>query len=152
MIHYGLYPCPLGTLVIGCDCDRVVSIKLASGTDLPHCPSPVTELAALQLREYFDGNRKSFDFPIEINGTSFQQSVWNALLQIPYGETRTYGDIAAMIGNPKASRAVGMACNRNPLWIVVPCHRVVGKGGALTGFEGGLDTKKGLLELERPHQ
>jgi len=93
--------------------------------------------------------RKTFDVPIALNGTPFQLSVWNALLQIPYGETRTYGEIAAMIGNPKASRAVGMACNRNPIWILVPCHRVVGKNGALTGFEGGLDVKKALLDLEQ---
>lgn len=83
-------------------------------------------------------------------GTPFQLAVWNQLLQIPYGETRTYGQIAAAIGKPGAARAVGMACNRNPLWIAIPCHRVVGSNHALTGYAGGLDMKQALLTLEQP--
>ncbi len=112
-------------------------------------PSPLTKLAATQLREYAEGRRTTFDLPLAPKGTSFQLAVWNALLQIPYGETRTYGDIAAMIGKPKAARAVGMACNRNPLPILIPCHRVVGKDGKLTGYAGGIDLKQQLLHLER---
>ena len=85
-------------------------------------------------------------------GTAFQQKVWKALLEIPYGETRTYGEIAAAIGSPKACRAVGMANRRNPIWIVVPCHRVVGAGGSLTGYAGGLAMKEALLQLERKNR
>ena len=149
MVRYGLYNCPLGKLVIGWEAETVVSLKLTDSAGQIHCPSSVSDLAAHQIAAYLAGVRRDFDFPVSLSGTPFQLSVWNALLQIPYGETRTYGEIAAMIGNPKASRAVGMACNRNPIWILVPCHRVVGKNGALTGFEGGLDVKKALLDLEQ---
>lgn len=149
MVRYGLYGCPLGTMAIGYEDHSIISVKLVCGAMPEHQPSSLSDLAAAQLQEYFDGKRKRFHFPIALKGTDFQRSVWSALLQIPYGETRTYGEIAAMIGNPKASRAVGMACNRNPIWIIVPCHRVVGKGGTLTGFEGGLDVKSALLELEQ---
>jgi len=99
-----------------------------------------------QFTEYEKGLRKVFDLPLHIKGTEFQKKVWNALLEIPYGETRSYQEIAVQIGNPKAVRAVGGACNRNPIGIIVPCHRVVGKNGSLTGFAGGLDYKKLLLE------
>lgn len=102
-----------------------------------------------QFTEYEKGVRKSFDLPLHIKGTEFQKKVWNALLEIPYGETRSYQDIAIRIGNPKAVRAVGGACNRNPIGIIIPCHRVVGKNGSLTGYAGGLDYKKMLLEHEK---
>lgn len=102
-----------------------------------------------QFTEYEKGVRKSFDFPLHIVGTEFQKKVWNALLEIPYGETRSYQEIAIRVGNPKAVRAVGGACNRNPIGIIVPCHRVVGKNGSLTGYAGGLDYKKMLLEHEK---
>lgn len=148
MIRYTYCESPLGLIRIGTTQSALTSVKL-SNQSAPYDPSALSEAAARQFREYFDGMRKTFDLPIALSGTPFQLSVWNALLQIPYGETRTYGEIAAMIGNPKASRAVGMACNRNPIWILVPCHRVVGKNGALTGFEGGLDVKKALLDLEQ---
>jgi len=148
VIRYTCCESPLGLIRIGTTQNALISVKL-SDQSAPCDPSALSEAAAKQLQEYFDGMRKTFDVPIALNGTPFQLSVWNALLQIPYGETRTYGEIAAMIGNPKASRAVGMACNRNPIWILVPCHRVVGKNGALTGFEGGLDVKKALLDLEQ---
>jgi len=104
--------------------------------------------AAKQLSEYFSGKRKEFDLPLSFTGTDFQKKVWSALLTIPYGETRSYGQIAAQIGNPKASRAVGMANNRNPISILCPCHRVIGADGSLTGYGGGLEAKKFLLELE----
>ena len=101
-----------------------------------------------QLSEYLKGERKSFDLPLRMKGTDFQQRVWNALLKIPYGETRSYKQIAEAIGNPKAVRAVGMANNRNPLLIVVPCHRVIGADGKLVGYAAGLDKKAFLLRLE----
>ncbi len=104
--------------------------------------------AAVQLREYLDGKRKTFDVPIELNGTSFQRAVWNALTGIPYGETRSYGEIAKLIGRPKACRAVGMANNRNPVAVFVPCHRVIGANGKLVGYGGGMDIKERLLHLE----
>ena len=106
--------------------------------------------AATQLGEYFDGSRTDFDLEVRfINGTAFQQRVWRELLEIPYGETRTYADLAAAIGLPTATRAVGAANGRNPISIIVPCHRVLGSDGALTGYGGGIERKRALLELER---
>lgn len=102
-----------------------------------------------QLKEYFDGVRREFDLPLAPRGTDFQRRVWEALREIPYGETRSYKEIALRTGNGKACRAVGMANNRNPLGIVIPCHRVVGSDGRLVGYAGGLDRKRRLLELER---
>jgi methylated-DNA-[protein]-cysteine S-methyltransferase len=104
---------------------------------------------SVQLKEYFDGKRKTFDLPIVLHGTDFQVRVWNELINIPWGETRSYGELAAIAGNRKASRAVGMANNRNPLPIIIPCHRVIGHDGSLTGYAGGIELKKHLLELEK---
>ena len=101
-----------------------------------------------QLYEYFAGDRKSFDVRIEPRGTKFHRDVWNALLKIPYGETRSYSEIARAIGRPAAIRAVGAANGANPIPIVIPCHRVIGSNGSLTGFGGGIDVKRRLLELE----
>ena len=109
----------------------------------------VTRNAALQLQAYFCGARKIFDFPMEWSGTDFQKQVWSALLQIPYGTTVSYGQVAAMIGRPKAVRAVGQAVRKNPCLIAVPCHRVMGKDGRLTGFSAGLELKHYLLSLEQ---
>lgn len=109
----------------------------------------VLAVAAKQLSEYFAGERRSFDVPLMPEGTEFQKKVWRALAEIPYGETRSYADIAAAVGSPKGSRAVGMANHVNPLPVIVPCHRVVGKSGKLVGYAGGLDMKTMLLELER---
>lgn len=105
--------------------------------------------AIKQLDEYFDGKRKSFDLPLEPKGTEFQKKVWNALKEIPFGETRSYGEIAKIIGNEKAARAIGMANNKNPIAIIVPCHRVIGANGKLVGYAGGLDIKERLLKLEK---
>ena len=102
-----------------------------------------------QLEQYFAGQRQRFDLPLDFQGTDFQQQVWQALLTIPYGETRSYKDIALQIGNEKAVRAVGAANGRNPISIIAPCHRVIGSGGALVGFAGGLDKKQILLSLEQ---
>ncbi len=101
-----------------------------------------------ELEEYFAGKRREFTFPIDLRGTDFQLACWRALLAIPYGETRTYADIARAVGKPNAFRAVGMANNRNPIAIVVPCHRVIASDGSLCGYGGGLDVKRKLLELE----
>ena len=110
--------------------------------------APIILKADKQLKEYFAGKRKDFDLTLKMNGTEFQKSVWNALLTIPYGETKSYKDIAVQIGNEKACRAVGMANNRNPIAIIVPCHRVIGHNGTLVGYGGGLDIKQTLLDLE----
>jgi len=108
--------------------------------------------AIKQLNEYFDGKRKSFDLPLEPKGTEFQNKVWSALKEIPFGETRSYGEIAKVIGNEKAARAIGMANNKNPIAIIVPCHRVIGANGKLVGYAGGLDIKERLLKLEKNHE
>ncbi len=105
--------------------------------------------AKQQLTEYAKGERKEFDLPLSVNGTRFQNRVWAALQTIPYGETRTYGQIAVLVGSPKGSRAVGMTNHNNPVAIIVPCHRVIGAGGKLTGYAGGLDKKEVLLKLEQ---
>lgn len=151
MVCYGCYPGPYGILVIGYAQEAVVSLKLSADTSFPNTPSPLSDLAARQIKEYFAGARQVFDFPIRPAGTVFQQQVWHALLRIPYGETRTYAQIAAAINNPTAARAVGQAVNRNPIWIVIPCHRVIGTKGNLTGYAGGLDLKQRLLTLEALH-
>src|SRR5664279_1611517 len=101
-----------------------------------------------ELEEYFAGTRRAFTFPLDLRGTDFQKACWRALLAIPYGETRSYGDIARAVGRPQGFRAVGMANNRNPIAIVVPCHRVIASDGTLCGYGGGLDIKRKLLELE----
>lgn len=110
--------------------------------------TPLLRVARTQLLEYLSGARRSFDLPLDPAGTDFQRSVWEALRAIPYGQTRTYGEIAAAVGRPRAVRAVGQANHVNPLPIFIPCHRVVGKNGALTGYAGGLDLKRALLALE----
>lgn len=109
----------------------------------------VLDAAQHQIEEYFEGRRRAFDLPIRLKGTAFQQAVWRALMEIPYGETATYGEIARRIGREKACRAVGMANHVNPISLIVPCHRVIGADGTLTGYGGGLAIKKGLLALER---
>jgi len=110
--------------------------------------TPLIKKTAEQLEEYFNGKRKTFNIPLVLNGTEFQVKVWKALQTIKFGKTCNYGEIAAIIGNPKASRAVGMANNRNPISIIIPCHRVIGCDGSLTGYAGGLELKKKLLNLE----
>ncbi|WP_336964992.1 methylated-DNA--[protein]-cysteine S-methyltransferase [Sphingobium aquiterrae] len=111
---------------------------------------PILVETRQQLADYFAGRRRAFDLPLDFHGTDFQKQVWSALLAIPFGETRSYADIAQAIGKPAACRAVGAANGRNPISIIAPCHRVIGKGGALTGFAGGLKAKAYLLDIERP--
>lgn len=127
--------------------DRPGRVKLGAMEEAPE--HPVLAEAERQIQEYFAGERTSFSVPLDFRGTDFQKSVWAALLTIPFGETRSYGEIARQIGRPGASRAVGAANGRNPLSIVAPCHRVIGTNGALTGFAGGLAAKELLLGMER---
>ena len=129
--------------------ERPRRVPLDSGTEGGN--HPVLVEAERQLNEYFGGRRKSFALKLDFNGTSFQQKVWQALLTIPFGETRSYREIARQVGNPAATRAVGAANGRNPISIVAPCHRVIGSTGKLTGFGGGLEAKAYLLTLERTH-
>ncbi len=132
----------------------VMAIELDPPAE-PPCPCdeshPVVGEAVRQLREYFAGERRRFDLPLDMSGTEFQKRVWRALLEIPYGETRSYSHIAAAIGAPRAVRAVGAANGNNPIPIVVPCHRVIGASGRLVGYGGGLEMKRLLLDLEARH-
>ena len=136
-------------LLIGLEDGAVVSLKLAAEPLPEESPSPAVQALIGQLSEYFSGIRTEFDIPLSLKGTPFQMLVWQELRRIPYGQTRTYGEIATAIGKPGAARAVGTACNRNPIWLLIPCHRVVGKNGSLTGYAGGLDMKHQLLMMEQ---
>jgi len=151
---------PIGRLRLIADGDRLVSIWFEHGRDaaraaarepldLEERSSEVLERTREQLEEYFAGRRQQFDLPLDPRGTDFQRRVWQRLRSIAYGETTTYGALARELGDPGASRAVGLANGSNPLPIVIPCHRVIGAGGALTGYAGGLDRKVALLELDR---
>ena len=161
--YYDVIDSPLGPVFIGGsgagfhrveflddgrdEASRVALLERESGGAPARCRTRGAP-AAEQLREYFAAERERFDVPLAARGTEFQRRVWEALHRIPYGETASYGEIAREIGRPAASRAVGAANGRNPISIVVPCHRVVGAGGALTGYGGGLDRKAWLLNLE----
>jgi methylated-DNA-[protein]-cysteine S-methyltransferase len=142
---------PIGRLCLLSNGAQLVKIEFEgsySTNDALELSDAVLAACAAQLTAYFAGKRRRFELPLAAQGTPFQQSVWDALADIPYGELRSYRDIARGIGNPAAVRAVGAANGRNPLPIVVPCHRVIGSNGTLTGFAGGLEVKKYLLELE----
>lgn len=151
MAHSARYSFPIGSVTVGYEDDAVVSLKISPSAGVSDNPSLFSDQVAAELQEYFDGKRTHFTFPLCLDGTDFQKAVWQALLGIPYGQTRTYGQIAAAIGKPSAARAVGMACNKNPIWIAIPCHRVLGKNASLTGYAGGLELKRKLLELEQNH-
>lgn len=120
---------------------------LRSGDDAQETTA-LTDRAFEQLLEYFRGQRCVFDLPLSAKGTAFQEAVWNALLEIPYGQTLSYGELAARIGRPRAARAVGGANNKNPIGILIPCHRVIGANGTLVGYAGGLELKRQLLSIE----
>lgn len=141
---------PIGRLYLSGDEADICEIRLAGPQDGAQLTQGCAALqeAVGQIRDYFAGKRTVFALPLNPAGTAFERSVWEALSAIPYGEVRSYGAIAAQLGKPSASRAVGRACARNPLLIVVPCHRVVAASGSLTGFAAGLDAKRALLELE----
>lgn len=127
-------------------------ISVVSTDGCQRAKTPVIIDAIKQLTEFLDGQRKTFNLKLALKGTPFQKKVWLELLKIPYGKTVSYQDIAVAIGNPKACRAVGMANNKNPIPIFIPCHRVIGKNGCLIGYAGGLDLKKSLLEIEQINQ
>jgi O-6-methylguanine DNA methyltransferase len=136
-------------LKIGYTDDAVTFLKRVEQPDAENEPSALSGRAFSQICEYLRGERRAFDFPFALNGTPFQKRVWDALCKIPYGQTRSYKQIAREIGRPKACRAVGLANNKNPITIAVPCHRVVGADGGLTGYAGGLAMKAALLALEQ---
>lgn len=138
---------PAGKLLVSEENGKITQVSFKAGEEYLDS-SPVLAQAEKELLEYFDGKRRSFTVPVLPRGTEFQMRVWRALCDIPYGETRTYGEIAAAVGSPKACRAVGMANHANPIAVIIPCHRVIGADGTLTGYGGGLDKKRLLLELE----
>jgi methylated-DNA-[protein]-cysteine S-methyltransferase len=144
-------PSPVGDLRLYAHADELTGVYLPDqeAPVAPELGSPVLAAAAAQLREYFAGTRREFDIPLAPRGTGFQALVWRALTTIPYGETRSYGELARGIGRPAASRAVGAANGKNPISIIVPCHRVIAANGELTGYAGGLAAKRWLLEHER---
>lgn len=150
-----LFDTPVGTVRITESEKGITGLCFAAPNDrLEDCGKEgiYLEAAGKQLEEYFLKKRKAFDVPLDLHGSSFQHRVWEALLQIPYGETRSYQAVAACLGNPGTARAVGRANNRNPVLIMVPCHRIVGKDGQLTGYAGGLERKQYLLELEAENE
>lgn len=149
MNRYAFYDFEFGLLKIGYTETAIIFLKRVDQIDGDNEQSALSDMAYNQVREYLRGERKFFDFPLELQGTDFQKKVWNALCQIPYGETRTYKQIAEAVDSPKACRAVGMANNKNPIIIAVPCHRVIGTNGKLIGYAGSIHMKKALLELEK---
>lgn len=145
-----IYESPIGSILIEEANNAITKIQLVKKVINSICySSSLEKKTAKQLREYFEGKRKEFDIPLSLKGTEFQKNVWEALNQIPYGQTRSYKEIAATIGNERASRAIGMANNKNPCLIVIPCHRVIGSNKALVGYALGLDIKEKLLNLEK---
>lgn len=150
MESYLIISSPIGKIMITEQDNKITQIKLTD-EEVSVVNNNISELlikTRLELEEYFCGQKTNFDIPTSLNGSDFQVRVWNELLNIPYGEVRTYGEIAKLVGNENASRAVGMACNKNPLMIIVPCHRVIGKNKKLVGYEYGIDIKQKLLDLE----
>ncbi len=154
-MNYSYLETPVGTLIIAGDAEAIHEISFPRNgkprpprEDWTESTRGTVAAAIRQLREYFAGKRTDFDLPLAPEGTEFQRAVWARLQEIPYGETISYGELAKRVGNPKASRAVGAANGQNPIPIVIPCHRVIGANGKLTGFGGGLPTKEKLLALE----
>lgn len=153
---YSHYDCSIGKLLLVGDEDGLCRLHFPNEKAKPpqEARKADGELSSVrkQLDEYFAGSRKSFDLKLNLKGTPFQKRVWLTLAKIPYGETTSYGELAKQVGSPKGARAVGSANGKNPLPIVLPCHRVIGKDGSLTGFGGGLKVKTALLELEDRHK
>lgn len=155
MIFYTHVDSPIGSLLLRADQHSLTGLFFSTGDkarqqpgpEWQHEPARFAQIQA-QLAEYFAGQRQRFDLPLAPSGTEFQRSVWSALQDIPFGETRSYGEIAQAIGRPKAVRAVGTANGSNPIALIIPCHRVIGADGSLTGFGGGLDVKRQLLTHE----
>ena len=152
MKYYYIYETKIGKILLAEEEGHMTNLYFDDQREVERAELKETALireAKKQLDEYLLGRRKEFNLPLKAKGTEFQQRVWQALLDIPYGETKSYGEIAKIIGNPKAARAVGLANNRNPISIFIPCHRVIGKNGKLVGYGGGLQIKEFLLTLER---
>lgn len=148
--YYGYYNSPIGILEIICSENVLLSVMFVEKEKLVgKVNNAVLENTIKQLDEYFDGRRKEFNIKMELEGTDFQKQVWSELLKIPFGETISYKNLAIRIGNEKSSRAVGNANGKNMIWIIIPCHRVIGTDGSLTGYAGGLERKQWLLEHEK---
>ena len=152
-MYYQQMSCPFGTVHLYATNKHLKALlfkpwQKAGGSTVIKQSNEVLNLTKIQLQEYFQGKRQTFDIPIESDGTDFQHNVWNTLLKIPFGETWNYGQLAQAIGNKNASRAVGAANGKNPISIIVPCHRVIGANGTLTGYAGGLKAKEWLLKHE----
>src|ERR1700739_1261562 len=157
-LSYTTMDSPIGELLLLGDGQALHGLYMQQGRHPVQCsprwkrsPAALADVRA-QLREYFAGERTTFDTPLTMRGSAFEQRVWSALREIPYGETASYGEIARRIGQPSAARAVGMANGRNPIAVIVPCHRVIGANGTLTGYGGGLDRKRWLLDHEARHR
>jgi methylated-DNA-[protein]-cysteine S-methyltransferase len=147
-MRWSVIESPIGDLTLAIDETGLCRVQFG-GSDRPIDTDPLLTDTAEQLKAYFAGELQEFTVPLSVRGgSSFERAVWTQLGLIPYGEMQTYGEVAKLVGDPGAARAVGVACNRNPLPIVVPCHRVVGAGGKMVGFGGGIPTKRHLLELE----
>jgi methylated-DNA-[protein]-cysteine S-methyltransferase len=147
-MHWSVIDSPIGDLTLAADETGLCRLHFG-GTERPQDADPLLTEAAEQLKAYFAGELQEFTLPLSVRGGSdFERAVWQQLTRIPYGEMQTYGEVAKIVGDAGAARAVGTACNRNPIAIVVPCHRVVGAGGKMVGFGGGIPTKRHLLELE----
>ncbi len=153
--HYAILESDVGKLLLLASDRALREVRFLDKSFVPESSwiqgGDVLDLAQDQLQAYFQGERTDFDLPLEPLGTQFQQEVWSALRSIPFGRTTSYGEVARRLGKPKATRAVGAANGRNPLPIVIPCHRVIGADGSLTGFGGGIGRKRELLELEQRH-
>lgn len=153
MIYLHCEDTAIGYVGVAADGDHIIKLSLPNEpleiAGAAYGQTPLLRLTFTQLHEYFAGQRRVFELPIAPAGTAFMCAVWGALVAIPYGETRTYAEIAAVIGSPRACRAVGQANHRNPIPIIIPCHRVVGAGGTLVGYGGGLELKQRLLALEQ---
>lgn len=143
------YNTPIGGITISANDSAITGVCFGKAAAGDYKETQLIKKAYLQLCEYFEGKRRTFDLPLEPEGTEFQRKVWSALCTIPYGATRSYKQIAAAVGNEKACRAVGMANNKNPIPVFIPCHRVIGTDGSLVGYGAGIDIKEKLLILER---
>lgn len=146
------YETPVGRLWLAEEDDALTDLSFGPVPNAAVHESPLLRHAAQQLKEYFAGERRDFDLQLDTRGTVFQKSVWSALRDVPYGKTCSYKDIATAVGKPAACRAVGSANNKNPIAIIIPCHRIVGADGSLTGYGGGLDVKQSLLDLEQRYK
>jgi methylated-DNA-[protein]-cysteine S-methyltransferase len=146
--YYAYYESPIGLIEVGATDDAVTSLYFVEERQAEATSNVLSAEAVRQLSEYFEGRREDFDLPLELTGTEFQRQVWTELTAIPFGQTVSYGDLARSIGKPSAVRAVGAANGDNPISIIVPCHRVIGSDGGLTGYGGGLERKEWLLKHE----